>query len=122
MPPRFAIPIALLGCQEPPAPTVDPGPADTGRVTVDPACVDATATWESFGEGFFTTWCQACHSRTTPQRSGAPEGIDFDTPADLVTWAGAIEQSVLVAESMPLGGGLDEDDRGRLEELLRCGP
>jgi len=38
-------------------------------------------TFASFGQGFFTTYCLACHSqaRTGTDRNGAPVTIDFDT-------------------------------------------
>lgn len=94
--------------------------ADTG---VDPACLAPDLpTWQDWGEGFFVTWCQSCHSRSTPQRAGAPEGVDFDTRADVRAAASAIRRTVLDDASMPVGGGVPEDDRVALDLLLRCGP
>ena len=96
---------------------------DTGGDTaVDGDCVDAPAvTWQSWGEGFFTTWCQPCHSATTPERNGAPEGVDFDSEADLLYWSASVRRTVLEDGSMPVGGGLSADDAALLEALLDCG-
>jgi len=109
------------GCD--PAPEtkhLDTAQADTGT---DAACLEPDLpTWETWGEGFFVTWCQSCHSRTTPQRAGAPVGIDFDNVEDIRAQADAIRRTVLDTESMPVGGGLDEADQDALDLLLRCGP
>ena len=94
--------------------------ADTVEDTAVVAdCTDAPAvTWESWGEGFFTTWCQPCHSATTTDRSGAPEGIDFDTASDVRFWKAAVRRTVLEDGTMPLGGGLSDADAELLAVLL----
>ncbi len=93
--------------------------ADTGAA---PGCEDAyDVTWQSWGEGFFTTYCRSCHSSTTSDRLGAPEGVNFDTEADVVMWADRIRRVVLEDESMPVGGGVYADDLLLLEMLLDCG-
>jgi len=111
-----------LGCASGP----DRRPAETGvpRDTgADPVCAQPDLpTWESWGEGFFVTWCQSCHSRTSPQRAGAPEGVDFDSEADVRASAADIRRTVLDFGTMPVGGGLDATDRDALDLLLRCGP
>ena len=97
---------------------------DTTDTALEPddGCSDAPAvSWESWGEGFFTTWCQACHSQSTPQRSGAPEGVDFDTEADVVLWSASIRRTVLEDATMPVGGGVSESDATLLSVLLDCG-
>ena len=97
--------------------------AATGDTGADPTCHEPDQpTWEGWGEGFFVTWCQSCHSRTSPGRAGAPVGVDFDTADDVHRQAAAIRRTVLDARSMPLGGGLDEETRTALDSLLRCGP
>jgi hypothetical protein len=98
----------LVGCA--PAPLEEPA-----------ACVSPDeASWEGFGEGFFTTWCRSCHSASTADRRGAPEGLDFDTLAEVRAAAVAIEQSVLTDQDMPVGGGLAADDRALLQAFLAC--
>jgi len=92
------------------------GNGDTG------VCVDTyQVTWENWGEGFFTTYCQSCHSVTSSDRLGAPEGIDFDTEEDLITWRDSVERVVLENQTMPVGGGVYEEDLLLLEMLLSCG-
>ena len=97
-------------------------PTDTPVDTARPAaCADAPAvTWESWGHGFFLTYCNACHSADTPERSGAPEGVDFDTRAQAVQWKDRVQARVLEEGTMPLGGGVYEDDLQLLEVLLAC--
>ena len=93
--------------------------ADTA---VAPGCEDAyDVTWESWGEGFFTTYCRSCHSASTSTRLGAPEGVNFDTSADLVQWSEAIRLVVLEEQTMPVGGGVYAEDLLLLEMLLECG-
>ena len=62
---------ALTACGEP---VVGVDTASTCPPTDPP-------TFASFGQGFFTTYCLACHSqaRTGADRNGAPATIDFDT-------------------------------------------
>jgi len=77
-------------------------------------------TWEGWGDGFFSTYCRSCHSSTTEERNGAPEGVDFDTLDDVILWLDSIERVVLDEGSMPVGGGVYEDDLLLLEALLKC--
>lgn len=112
--------VLLLGCGG--------GASDSaGRLDAVPdlrpeECADAPAvSWDGWGEGFFTTWCQACHSATTGERNGAPPGVDFDTEAELVFWAEAVRRTVLEEGTMPVGGGVSEEDAVLLGVLLDCG-
>ena len=114
--------LLVVSCAPDPAASVNVAgpPLDTGT---DPACDEPDLpTWENWGEGFFVTWCQSCHSRTTPQRAGAPEGVDFDSASDVQQAEAAIRRTVLESRSMPVGGGLPEADLHDLDRLLRCGP
>ena len=58
---------------------------------------------------------------TPPERNGAPEGVDFDSEADLLYWSLSVRRTVLEDGSMPVGGGLSADDAALLEALLDCG-
>jgi uncharacterized membrane protein len=100
--------IALLGlaCQA--------GGADSGQ----PCAV----TWDGWADGFFTTWCQSCHSAQSEHRYGAPEGVDLETEADIATWAERIRVRVLEEETMPIGGGIPQDERTLLARYLECVP
>ena len=102
--------LLAAGCQ--------PAPDDTA----DPGCVDAPqVTWESWGQGFLTTYCTSCHSVTSPSRYDAPVGVNFDTLDEVRTYAGAIRSAVVDKETMPVGGGITDDDRELLEVFLDCG-
>ncbi|MCB9778586.1 MAG: hypothetical protein H6742_08500 [Alphaproteobacteria bacterium] len=121
--PRYVAAVLLLlltlACGEP--------ASDTGAGGIDSAgstseiCQDAPqVSWAGWADGFFQGYCRSCHSSTTPDRRGAPEGVDFDTldqvreQADLVRW------SVIEEGRMPVGGGVYEDDLYLLEVFLDC--
>lgn len=101
----------LLACADAPAPQAEP-------------VVDCSAapqvTWEGWGEGFFRTWCGACHTATAQQRNGAPEGVGFETRAQVAERRDRIRERVLVNQDMPVGGGLSPDDLALLDVLLTC--
>jgi uncharacterized membrane protein len=93
------------------------GAADSG----DTCAGRRDVTWNSWAHGFFFTWCQPCHSATSPDRYGAPEGLDFDTYEQVIALTGSVRQTVLDEGTMPLGGGLTDEDRALLEDFLDCG-
>ena len=111
--------LLLLACARAPA----EGDAEGGGAGgVDPACATAPqVTWDSFAHGFFTTYCLTCHSPTAPDRHGAPEGLDLHTEAAARAQAQAIRDSVLVAGTMPVGGGVLEADLELLSVWIDCG-
>lgn len=87
----------------------------------DSACQTRSAyQWEYFGEPFFMTYCLSCHSVASPERFGAPEGINFDSYDDVAAQSALIRDSVLIRQSMPKGGGVSEDDRMALKIFLDC--
>ncbi len=70
-----------VACQPDPA----AGGDSAGSAAADCAPDSGPApTWSEEGRAFFTTWCQRCHATDSPQRYGAPEGVVFDTAADVV--------------------------------------
>lgn len=96
---------------------------DTGSALECTVIDGNDVTWANWGQGFFMTWCQACHSATTNDRHGAPAGTDFDTQADVMAWRERITTRVLEEETMPLGGGLSMEDLELLERYfnnVRC--
>lgn len=104
------LPMLLLACTG--------APADTA---VDP-CADAhDVSWVGFADGFFATYCRSCHSAETQDRFGAPVGMDFDTRDQARTHAAAIRRAVLEQGSMPVGGGVYDEDLILLDEFLACG-
>lgn len=94
--------------------------ADTGSAPAE-ICVDAPqVTWQGWADGFFQGYCRSCHSSTTPDRRGAPEGVDFDTLADVREQRDLIRWSVVEEARMPVGGGVYEEDLYLLEVFLDC--
>lgn len=83
---------------------------------------EALVTWENWGAGFFAGYCRSCHSAGTPDRRGAPEGMDFETLEQVQLYRAAIEASVVDDETMPYGGGLPSEELARLQTFLRCNP
>jgi uncharacterized membrane protein len=94
---------------------------DGSASTVD-ACMEQGLDYTTAAAPFLTTYCRSCHSAGSPQRRGAPVGVDFDSEADAVTHAAAIERTVLNEGSMPVGGGVPEKDLERLRGWLACLP
>lgn len=47
--------------------------------------------------------CAACHAKQPTLMAAAPLGIDFDTPAQIETYAQKIHQQTVVLKVMPLG-------------------
>lgn len=103
----------LLACE---------GPKTETAETAD-ACdsLDYDVTWANFGDGFFSNYCRGCHSADTPDRYDAPEGIDFDTIEDVRQWESLIRYTVIDQQTMPLGGGVYDQDLEFLGYFLDCG-
>ncbi|MDP2308163.1 MAG: hypothetical protein Q8P18_19240 [Pseudomonadota bacterium] len=95
-------------------------PADTAAS--DSGTCETAVTWQNFAQGYFASYCQSCHASTTPDRHGAPEGVDFATEAETREQAAAVRRTVLTNSTMPPGGGLLEDDVALLTEWLDCAP
>lgn len=95
--------------------------ADSTATPMPEACETAPeVNWENWGHGFFLTYCNACHAQAAPNRSGAPEDVNFDTPAQVAHWKERIQIRVLDEATMPLGGGVYPEDLDMLEVLLAC--
>lgn len=85
-------------------------------------CAQAGLDYATAGGPFLTTYCRSCHSVDSPERRGAPAGVDFDTEAQALRYADAIARTVLEDGSMPVGGGVPERDLERLRGWLACTP
>lgn len=82
---------------------------------------DRELTWNNFGHGFVATYCLGCHSvENTDHRYGAPEGSNFDTEAEFVDQADRVRVRVLDQQTMPVGGGVYQDDLTELARYLDC--
>ncbi len=98
--------------------------ACAGEVDSGPGCEldegGGHPTWSNFGEGFFLTYCQACHAVDSPSRFDAPDSVTFDTEAEVVPLIPLIREVVIDDETMPLGGGLPAEDLEQLGNYLDC--
>ena len=92
------------------------GPDDTADTAND--CGNDTVSWQSFGHGFFLTYCNACHSEDSATRYGAPPGVDFDTLELVEGQSERVRVRVLEQGDMPLGGGVSEEDLMLLDAWL----
>jgi uncharacterized membrane protein len=89
---------------------------------VDPLCEEGfDPTWQTWGKGFFVTYCNSCHAADSPNRFGATEGVSFDTYSEAVQWAPRVRARVLESQDMPLGGGVKDEDLYLLDIFLTCG-
>ena len=99
-----------------PEAVLDSGLSDTGEDCDVPMGFD----WSTWGQPFFRTWCSGCHGADAPERYGAPDWLVFDTEAQVYNHRSLIRSSVLERQSMPLGGGLPEQESESLDLFLRC--
>jgi hypothetical protein len=87
-----------------------------GDGTLDePADCDAT------GSQLIDTHCLGCHTkaRVGGERGGAPEGLDFDTEADVLRHRDAIREAAIERQSMPPGRPFSTCERETLAAHLR---
>ncbi len=85
-------------------------------------------TYESFGQTFFSTYCNSCHSsaRTGAQRGGAPVGRDYDTLAGVTKDLEDIDSEAAAGPdatntSMPVGLPLPSAaQRTQLGQFIAC--
>ncbi|MBA2321985.1 MAG: hypothetical protein H0V89_12620, partial [Deltaproteobacteria bacterium] len=112
----------------------DPVDTDAAPVEEDPApvydCASSELTWDSWADGFFTTWCTPCHSGTVTgeMRKGAPLRADFDDYAAVAYFLPAIAIAVAQEDPldpypprMPPGGGVPAATKDLLAEWMACG-
>lgn len=83
-----------------------------------PPAAEAGPTWDSWAHGFFVGYCDSCHSGATPDRHGAPASVTFDTEEQVLGQLDAIRRTVLDDGTMPVAGGVFQDDLDRLRAYL----
>lgn len=111
---RFALlGLSLLGCTGEVKETADTS-GDCSSAPYD-------ITWYNWGDGFFSNYCRACHSSESQERFDAPEGINFDTKEEVEALSDQIRDQVIVQGTMPVGGGVYDQDVIFLGYLLDCG-
>ena len=117
--------IAAIGC----APTSKPSTNDSNEQLHDSGALndplfdcevdpEYSITWDGWASGFFANYCRSCHSVTSPDRKGAPVGLDFDTQMHVDESLTAVWRTVIENETMPIGGGVYPDDLVFLAQYL----
>ena len=86
--------LLLLACGE--GKTEDAQDADD---TATPLPEQCDAQWDAWASGFFTTYCQSCHSETSPHATGTI-GLDLTTCG---TCGGGTSGFVSLKRMMPMG-------------------
>jgi len=110
----------LLACNgDDPGPT---GDTDTGPVTTVEDCETSPLRYDTFAQPLLATWCTPCHNSAldVAERSGAPEGLDFDSYTDVAAYAALASQSI-TDERMPPAGGLSIAAREDFAFWVDCG-
>lgn len=107
--------LLLLACGSG-SPDETEGPDDTAT----PLPEECEVRWDAWASGFFTTYCQSCHSETSPHRYDAPTGVDLDNIEDVRDWSERIRIRVLQEETMPVGGGVPDAELNQLDAWLDC--
>ena len=93
----------------------------SGQIDSASTCEDAQLVeWNYWAHGFFSTYCNGCHSIDSPNRFGAPEQINFDTEANVLALSQSVYTSVLVNQTMPKGGGIEQSELDNLRTYLHC--
>ena len=87
-------------------------------------------TYDNFGREFMETYCTGCHSAQAPDRHGAPSDQNYDTAADVMKHAAAIDAEAASGPNatntaMPdLGGPVHAAptaaEREKLGQFLAC--
>ncbi len=90
---------------------------DSGTIEDVEVC---EVSWDAWANGFFTTYCKSCHLESSTNRYGAPENVNIANIDDVRTWSTRIRIRVLDEETMPVGGGVPEEDLLRLSEWMDC--
>lgn len=89
------------------------------------ACPPNSEAQQQRGQDMITFSCtNFCHAeaRTGEARAGAPEGMDFDTPEQMLSYAEDIYESIVRAENrMPPNGGLTGNQIEDVRVFLACG-
>jgi uncharacterized membrane protein len=82
-------------------------------------------TYDTFGRGFLSAYCDGCHGSAVTDRQEAPEDVVFDSHDGAVEWAERILARAGPSDgepTMPPAGGVAPADAERLVIWLTCYP
>jgi hypothetical protein len=109
---RILFVILLVGCSS--GETIDERPCPPGGTTL---------TYDNFGRGFLSAYCQVCHGKGGTDRNGAPSDYDFHDVEEVRTFKDRIFARA-AGDNTSMPPGPDDppaDDREKLAEWLACG-
>jgi len=109
--------LTLLACGDAEGPEYKERERDTAEMHFESDC---EVTWDAWANGFFTTYCKSCHSESSQNRYEAPGNVNLDTVTDIRDWSQRIRVRVLEDQTMPVGGGVPEQELVRLDDWMRC--
>jgi len=100
------------------------GTVDDGGLA--PCDEQPVITYDTFGRGFLSTYCDGCHGSAANDRQGAPAEVVFDTREGADEYADRILARSAppdgAAATMPPVGGVTPEDTERLTVWLTCWP
>jgi len=83
-------------------------------------------TYDTFGRGFLSTYCDGCHGADVADRKDAPMDVVFDSREGARMWGDRILARAAPTDgtdpTMPAVGGVTPHDRERLLVWLTCYP
>ncbi len=110
----------LTGCGGDDSPPAPPQQSTTPS-TQDGDCSDLPGvTWENWGQGFYLTYCDICHTADAPNRYGAQIDLVMDTLDQVRERAERSRYRVVELADHPDGGGIVDDDLVLYEVFLDC--
>lgn len=116
----LALPLLVAGCSD---------HAETGEPTGAICPTDSQLSYENFGRTFMDSYCLRCHSSTVTgaDREGAPDDHNFDTRAEIQTFAEHIDEMAGSGPDAtntimpPDGDAPSQAEREMLSQWLACG-
>lgn len=116
--------LSLSACDSASEPADTDGASGSGESGLAPCEAQPTVTYDTFGRGFLSTYCDGCHGSQVIARQGAPADVIFDTPDGAQMWGDRILARVVPDDggpaTMPPAGGVTPDDRTRVQVWLTC--
>jgi hypothetical protein len=114
-----------LGCDDGSAGDDDDGAgSSSGSGGLAPCDEQPVLTYDTFGRGFLSTYCDGCHGSAVVERQGAPASVVFDTHEQALALGDRILARAAPTDgsepTMPPVGGVTEADRERLLVWLGC--
>jgi hypothetical protein len=116
--------VLALGCEGEPEGGDESSGSGSDSGELAPCDEQPVITYDTFGRGFFATYCDGCHGSAVVERQGAPMDVTFDTRDAALSQVDRILARTAPADdsepTMPPVGGVTDADRERLVVWLTC--